>query len=228
MVYRKRHAGSGTGCWAFQWMTGCAHGSSYSAQRTARWHHRATNCSLVIIGLRTLVAEHCCCLPDVDGREPPIGQQGLPAGRQDASRNRSGVDRHRIWLAAAALICCAELTDHSEPQAMPELPELPLVQMGSVHHTPYMGPRCWWACYGSSSSSINSVICSLEEPSRSPKRRDQAALEASCLGPATRYQQLQPWPPIAPQAPEGSCADHLWYQPKLPVEAGSPGWPPPC
>ena len=174
------------------------------------------------------VAEHTCCLPHADGREPPIGKQGLPAGRQDASRNRSGVDRHRIWLAAAALICCAELTDHSEPQAMPELPELPLVQMGSVHHTPYMGPRCWWACYGSSSSSINSVICSLEEPSRSPKRRDQAALEASCLGPATRYQQLQPWPPIAPQAPEGSCADHLWYQPKLPVEAGSPGWPPPC
>ena len=200
------------------------------------------------------VAEHTCCLPHADGREPPIGKQGLPAGRQDASRNRSGGDRRRIWLVAAALICCPQLTDRSEPQAMPELPELPRrapdpgvigekkvcaarwrvvsghrgpcrcepvphpggeragdedmgecgqltctagmrasvtgrigavdvtreaadeelamqqpprchalppVQMGSVHHSPYMGPRYWWACCDSSSSSINSVICSL-------------------------------------------------------------------
>ncbi|KAK9908955.1 hypothetical protein WJX75_005170 [Coccomyxa subellipsoidea] len=71
------------------------------------------------------VAEHTCCLPHADGREPPIGTQGLPAGRQDASRNRSGGDRRRIWLVAAALICCPQLTDRSEPQAMPELPELP-------------------------------------------------------------------------------------------------------
>ena len=71
------------------------------------------------------VAEHTCCLPDVDGREPPIGKQGLLAGRQYASRNRSGGDRRRIWLVAAALICCPQLTDCSEPQAIPELPELP-------------------------------------------------------------------------------------------------------
>lgn len=71
------------------------------------------------------VAEHTCCLPHADGREPPIGKQGLPAGRQDASRNRSGGDRRRIWLVAAALICRPQLTDRSEPQAMPELRELP-------------------------------------------------------------------------------------------------------
>ena len=118
MVYRKRHAGSGTGCWAFQWMTGCAPGSSSSAQRTARWHHHAANCSLVIFGSRprsqALSTAAVCRTLKVARRQ--IGKQGFPAGRQNKSHNCSRDDRRRIWLAAAALICCPELTDRSEPQ----------------------------------------------------------------------------------------------------------------
>ncbi len=71
------------------------------------------------------VAEHSCCLPDVDGRQPPVGQQGLPAERLDARRDRSRGDRRCIWLVTASLISGPQLTDGSEPQAMPELPELP-------------------------------------------------------------------------------------------------------
>ena len=42
-------------------------------------------------------------------------------------------------------------------------------------------------------------------PSRSPRRRDQAALESSCPKPATRYQQLQPWPSSRLERPKAAA-----------------------
>lgn len=99
VVDQKHHAGSGTGCWALQWMTGCAPGSSSSAQRTARWHQRAANSSLVSVGSR----------PRSQSLSTPAVSRMLAAvSRQSASRAFLQDERMRAATAPGVIAAASD------------------------------------------------------------------------------------------------------------------------